>query len=445
MIIQFSVSNFKTFKEKATISLIASNYDKNTRESENVVPIPTFGIRILKGAVCYGANASGKSTFINALAFMKTFVTRSSIDSQKGDEINIDHFRLDPETDKGPSGFEIIFIYNNELYRYGFEISRKAVLAEWLYYRPKTKEIEVFYREGQRFEYHVKRFSKGHVLTKERLIRENALLISVAAQFNDSLAGNVIDWFQRLQIISGLKEDHHQEFTLGQASDSAQKKKILELLSVADLGIHDITLERIDPDNLPTDMPKHVKAQIQKKVSEENAEFISDILTTHRKYDAGGNYIEDVYFSLDKDESSGTLKFFSIAGPVLHALENGYPLFIDELDSKLHPNLVCKLIELYHSSLNNQRNAQIIFNTHDTNLLSSGLFRRDQIWFTEKNRYGAARLYSLSDFKSDVRKTNNFEHNYIQGKYGAVPILNDLHRFFVSQIPSIDDNENTEE
>lgn len=424
MIIQFSASNFKTFKEKATISLIASNYDKDTRESENVILVPAFGIRILKGAVIYGANASGKTTFVNALNFMKTFVMRSSTDSQKGDVIGIDPFRLDPETEKGSSSFEIIFIHNKELYRYGFEISKKAVLAEWLYYRPKTKEIEIFYREGQRFEYHVKRFSKGHILTKENLVRENALLISVAAQFNDMIAGDVIDWFQQLQIISGLREDHHQEFTLKQATENAQKKKILELLSVADLSIHDIILEHTDQDNLSESTD-------------------SDILTAHRKYDADGNYLGDTQFSLDKDESSGTRKFFALAGPVLHALENGYPLVVDELDSKLHPNLVCKLVGLYHSPLTNPLHAQLIFNTHDTNLLSAGLFRRDQIWFTEKNRYGAARLYSLSDFKSDVRRSDNFEHNYIQGKYGGVPILNEFTEINPSQIPSIDDNKNT--
>ncbi|MBW8684318.1 AAA family ATPase [Chitinophaga rhizophila] len=429
MIIEFSVSNFKTFKEKATISLIASNYDKDTRESENVTFNPTFGIRILTGAVIYGANASGKSTFINALAFMKAFVMRSSVDSQKGDEINIDPFRLDPASENTSSVFEIIFIYNDELYRYGFEISRKVVLAEWLYHRPKTKEIEIFYREGQRFEYHVRRFSKGHILTKEKLVRENALLISVAAQFNDNTAGSVLDWFQQLQIVSGLREDYHREFTVTQAADSLQKKKILALLSVADLSIQDITLEKADPDNVSSDLSKPAKTLL-------------NILTSHRRYDADGNYIDDVQLSLEKDESSGTLKLFALAGPILYALEHGYPLFIDELDSRLHPNLVSKLIELYHSHTTNRLHAQLIFNTHDTNLLSSSLFRRDQIWFTEKNRYGAAKLYSLSDIKSDVRRKDNFEHNYIVGKYGAVPILNDFSQFIASKI-SIDENTNT--
>ncbi len=432
MLIQFSVANFKTFKDKATLSLLASNYDKETRESENVMQIPEFSLRILKSAVVYGANASGKSKFMDAMVFMKNFVMRSSTDRLKGDPINVDPFRL-ADSENNPTEFEVLFLHNNEMYRYGFMVSRQAVLAEWLYHRPKTKEIEIFYREGQRFEFHVKRFAKGHTLAKQDLVRENALLLSVAAQFNDQLSSDVIDWFKKLKVISGLQEDRYQGFTMQKTEDAFLKKKILELLAVADLGIHDITLERFDPENLPADMPQSLKELIRKKISEENTEFISDILTTHRKYDADNNYVGDVKFSLDNDESSGTFKFFSLTGPVLDALEHGYPLFVDELDSKLHPNLVCKLTELFNSATSNPHNAQLIFNTHDTNLLSSGLFRRDQIWFTEKDRYGAATLYSLSDFKSEVRRTENFESNYIQGKYGAIPFLGDFSEPFTSQ------------
>jgi hypothetical protein len=132
---------------------------------------------------------------------------------------------------------------------------------------------------------------------------------------------------------------------------------------------------------------------------------------------------------MEDEESSGTKKFFALTGPVLDSIENGYVLVIDELDSKLHPNLVCKIVSLFNSKELNPKNAQLIFNTHDTNLLSSGLFRRDQIWFAEKDKYGASKLFSLADFKSEVRKTENFEDNYIRGKYGAVPFLGEFDNF----------------
>ncbi len=152
---------------------------------------------------------------------------------------------------------------------------------------------------------------------------------------------------------------------------------------------------------------------------------MSDILTTHKRYNSLKKAFDTVNFSLDDDESSGTKKFFALTGPILDVLENGHTLVVDELDSKLHPNLVGKIVSLFNSKELNQKNAQLIFNTHNTNLLKDDLFRRDQIWFTEKNKYGAAKLYSLADFKSDtVRKMEPFEENYIRGKYGAVPFLN---------------------
>lgn len=134
-----------------------------------------------------------------------------------------------------------------------------------------------------------------------------------------------------------------------------------------------------------------------------------------------------MHFSLKDDESSGTRKFFALIGLILKTIDKGSVLFVDELDSKLHPNLVCKIVSFFNSKKLNPNNAQLIFNTHDTNLLSSGLFRRDQIWFTQKDKYGATKLYSLADFKTDeVRKNEAFEDNYIRGKYGAVPFLGDF-------------------
>lgn len=166
------------------------------------------------------------------------------------------------------------------------------------------------------------------------------------------------------------------------------------------------------------------------------------MLTSHRQYDSNNKYIDDIHFSMDIDESSGTRKFFALTGPVLDVLENGYILVVDELDSKLHPNLVCKLISLFNSKDLNPRNAQLIFNTHDTNLLGSGLFRRDQIWFTEKNKFGSASLYSLADFKTDsVRKNEAFEENYIRGKYGSVPYLGFFDSLTFKKILMQDENE----
>lgn len=436
MLLQFSIKNFKTFKDKATLSLIASNYDKDTREDENIYFDKISGFRLLKSAVIYGANASGKSKLIEALTFMRYFVLNSSKDSQKGENINVQPFLLSTETENEASEFEIIFLYENVLYRYGFEASKEQILAEWLYSKPKTKEIELFYRDGNNFNVHPRNFTKGGTVAKEGFVRDNALLISVAAQFNEKTAITILDWFKRLKTLSGLNESGYQGFTMGKTQDPKHKTKILELIKAADLSIQDIQPQKLDADKLPKGLSKELREKIEREINEEKKEFISDILTTHKKYNADKKHIENINFSLDEDESSGTVKFFALTGPILDVLENGYSLVVDELDSKLHPNLVCKIISLFNSKEFNPKNAQLIFNTHDTNLLDSGLFRRDQIWFVDKDRFGAAKLYSLADFKSDeVRKKEAFEDNYIKGKYGAVPFLAffDNLKIFLSQ------------
>ncbi len=424
MLLQFSIKNFRTFKEKASLILVASNYDKETREFDNINQDAKFNLRILKSAVVYGANASGKSKLFEALGFMKHFVITSSKESQKGDKINIEPFRLNSDSEELPTEFEVVFIHQNVLYRYGFETDKEKIVSEWLYYKPKTKEIELFYRDGNKYETHERNFSKGKAVIKEGLVRDNALLVSVSAQFNESTSIAVIDWFKNLKYISGLNESGYQGFTMSRTEDPIHKASILDLLKAADLGIQDIKLQKLEIDKLPKEMPKELRDKIIKEVIEDKAEFISDVLTTHKKYDSNKQVIDNVNFSLDDDESSGTAKFFALTGPILDVIENGYTLVVDELDSKLHPNLVCKIVSLFNSKKLNKKNAQLIFNTHDTNLLSSGLFRRDQIWFAEKNKFGEAKLYSLADFKSDeVRKTESFEDNYVKGKYGAVPFL----------------------
>lgn len=424
MLLQFSVKNYKTFKEKATLSLVASNYDKETREVDNIYKDVKNGFRLLKTAIIYGANAGGKSKLFEAFSFMRYFVINSSKESLKGEVIDTIPFLLNEETENEPSEFEAIFTYNNLLYRYGFEVTNQKVISEWLYHKPKTKEVELFYREGDNFETHERGFSKGRTVIKEGLVRDNALLVSVAAQFNEKSAIDVIDWFKKLKTLSGLQESGYQGFTMRKTEDPVHKAKILELLKAADLSIKDIKLQKLDIDSLPKGMPKDLRDRVIREAKEEGAEFFSDVLTTHKKYDSAKKEIKDVYFSLEDDESSGTRKFFALTGPILDVVEKGHTLIVDELDSKLHPNLVCKIVSLFNSKEYNKKNAQLIFNTHDTNLLSSGLFRRDQIWFTNKDKYGEAQLYSLADFKSDeVRKSDPFEENYIRGKYGAVPFL----------------------
>jgi len=423
MLLQFSIKNFRTFKEKATLSFLASNYDKDTRELDNIFFGERFGLRVLKSAVIYGANASGKSKLLDAIEFMKDFVVNSSKESQKGEEIGVKPFRLSSETEKAPSEFEVIFDLHNVIYRYGFETTKEKIISEWLYSKSNAKEIEIFYRDDENILTHDKIFSKGKTIIKEGLIRDNALLVSVAAQFNDDTSILILNWFRELNIISGLSEHNFKNNTIIKIKSDKDKNKILDFLKAADLGIQDIEYEEFTLGESSEEIKQQFK-KMREQMKNIDPEAFSDISTIHNVYDSKKKIVNSTKFSVTKDESNGTRKFLYLSGTIIDVIERGGILIADELDSKLHPNLVCRIVSLFNSKEVNKKNAQLIFNTHDTNLLSSGLFRRDQIWFTDKNKYGEGKLYSLADFKSDeVRKGEAFEENYIRGKYGAVPFL----------------------
>jgi AAA15 family ATPase/GTPase len=300
-----------------------------------------------------------------------------------------------------------------------------------LFLRPETKEIELFYREKQQFSVHKTKFKVGNYLVKNGMVRANALLLSVAGQFNDKTAIKIFNWLKKLDIVSGLHSELYTGVSVHQLKNELQKKEILEFIKAADLGIDDLSPQLLDPDNLPKDLPTELTDLLKKTFKEnKNAEFFYDIMTNHKVYNDDNEFIKYTKLSMKADESEGTKKYFALSGLILDALQTGKILVIDELDAKLHPNLVSKLVELFNSKDKNRHGAQLICNTHDTNLLSAKLFRRDQIWFTEKDRYGAVTLYSLHDFMLEdgdkVRKGADFETNYIKGRYGAIPYLNDF-------------------
>ncbi|RTQ49716.1 ATP-binding protein [Hymenobacter gummosus] len=425
MLISFSVRNFRTFRDKVEWSLIASP-DK-TREEDNVIDVPEFGLRLLKSAVVYGANASGKSKLIKALGYMQWFVMDSSKNTQIGESTGVEPFMLNDISVYESSEFEIQFMCKNKLYRYGFEVSALHVEAEWLFMRSaKTvrnkPEVELFYRSGQEINFNSKQFG-GIVgeLVKNNAVRDNALLLSVAAQFNQVQAKVILDWFFGITILSGDDEDWEKALTLLLIRNPDQKPRILDFLSSADLDIEDV---RQGKQKHPDDgKPDETGERFRRWAKREQ----SDVKVQRRLYSDNRESVGFIDFNLNWHESAGTRKMLDLAGPVLSSLRLGWVLVIDELDARLHPNLVSKIVQLFNSKETNPNNAQLLFNTHDTNLLTSGNFRRDQIWFTEKNRYGEATLYSLADFKTDVvKKNDDFEANYVRGKYGAVPYLGDF-------------------
>ncbi len=404
MLIEFSVGNYRSFKEVVTFSMVAAPIvvGDNTASKNNLFSA-TKEIELLKSAAIYGANASGKSNLVRAISFMKEF-TINSVGSHITSEIDAESYRLNIESEKEPSYFEIVFIIGTTRYRYGFEVDRHSVKSEWLYQTLRTKESKLFDRENSQIKVFGK-FSEGRSL--ENKTRKNALFLSVAAQFNGDIATDVVDWFNELNIFNNLDDGDYDNVTIDALIEGHRTQDLIGLVTSLDLGIKDIQM-------IKTPLPEFPGA------------ISYEVKTAHWKYDGGENKVDTEYFELDENESAGTQKLFNISGLLINILQTGEILIVDELDARLHPLISCAIVKLFNSPITNPRNAQLIFTTHDTNLLSANMFRKDQIWFTEKDRYGATDLYSLVEY--EIPNDAPFEQDYIAGKYGAIPFIGDLNR-----------------
>ncbi|NET29123.1 ATP/GTP-binding protein [Okeania sp. SIO1I7] len=423
MLIQFSVGNYLSFNKIVTLSMVTTDLTANNKSvDENNVFQVDDELSLLKSCAVYGANASGKSNLVKALDFMRRFVLNSSKETQIEDAINVEEFRLSTETEVEPSFFEIVFILDHKLYRYGFEVDTKQVVSEWLFYVPKVRETRLFERDENGIEM-TKVFKEGELIAEKT--RNNALFLSVNAQFNGKISTSILRWFIDLNVISGLHSDFYQQLTIEFFKDSQYKKEIIQLIRKWDLGIDDIKIDTINI--LPEQLSEIYSEEFRKFMINHEAQT-DDIQTFHKKYDSEGKVASLEVFDFYEDESEGTKKLFAFAVPILDTLKNGEILIIDELDARLHPIITRAIIDLFNSNKTNPKNAQLIFTTHDTNLLSNKIFRRDQIWFTEKNQQGATDLYSLVEYK--VPNDTTFESDYIKGKYGAIPFLGNFTELF---------------
>ena len=420
MLIEFTVGNYRSFHESQTLSMIAAPIkSKNPSLDENCVIQLSDNPSLLTNTAVYGANASGKSNLVQALAFMKSFVMNSSKGTKAIGGIDVERFRLSKTAVNQPSHFEIVFIESGKRYRYGFEVTKERVIAEWLYFVPSTREARLFEREGDTISMG-RYFKEGH--TRKEQMRPNALFLSVVAQWNGTIAQNLVAWFRKLSIISGLQDVGMLSYTSRQLLEGEHSEAIKRLICRLDLGITDIQAKKLPSQKspLPSNMVREVQAAYRTIMDAADGDIL--VQTVHTQYDEEGNPTGQELFDLNEHESEGTQKLFAMSGPLLDTLQKGCVLVIDELDARLHPLMTREIIMLFNQKLTNPHGAQLIFNTQDSNLLDNSLFRRDQIWFVEKNRQGATILYSLAEFR--VRNDKDYERGYIQGQFGAIPYLN---------------------
>ena len=408
MLIQFTVGNFLSFKEKITLSMVKSAMHDLP---ENVIEA-TDDFELLKSAVIYGANASGKSNLMFALRFMSFFAIDSFRSFQKGEEIGAFSFRLSETSITKPSFFEIVFLIGGVIYKYGFEVDNKKVNKEWLYYTQKNSEKTLFIRDGLKFEISGKDFPEG--LNKESDTRDNCLFLSLVSQLNGPISSKIINWFMKIRFSSS---PNIKSVFSSIEKDLNLKEDVMKFVSIADNGVIDFTATDILPEQPGDNSPQVRKISEIKKLMY----FIHNIFNEKKEISGTTKFDVDA-------ESEGTKRMFALSVPIINALKNGEIIVIDELENHLHPKLFEHIIKLFNS-YNNKNNAQLIFATHNLTCMNNTCFRRDQIWFTEKNSLGESSLFSLADYKLNDKKIRNdasYRKDYLLGKYGAVPFINEI-------------------
>ena len=413
MLVSFKIENFKSFKDNTQFSMEASKL-KNLEE-ENTFRVNN--INLLKSAVVYGANAGGKSNLLKAVYHMKELVLNSI---NLSNNVQLQPFLLDKSSAEKEISFEIEFIIEETLYRYGFKIlSNRVVLKEWLfqkYLKPRARESKLFVRDEQLIDMS-STFKEGKLLTEKT--REDTLFLTVVRQFNGEISEKIVSWFKELKFLLNHGSDDYKIYSYAKLEDEEFKDSIVKLIKNADTGISDIIKENLTYDELKekSENLDNLPNFIINKIKEDG---VSTIKTKHIQYD-NGVFNKFIDFSLDM-ESLGTQKLLALSAIIIETLLNGTVLIVDELDNSLHTELVESIIKLFNSKEYNKKGAQLIFTTHDTNLLTQKLFRRDQIWFVEKDIYGSTQLYSLLDFgRGKARDDLVLEKNYLEGKFGAVP------------------------
>ena len=380
MLLEFHCSNHKSIKEKVTFSMIAGS-DTTSEEF-----LKTYGnLRVLRSAIIYGANGSGKSNFISALSFMRDLVS-NSMRYQPGQQIIQMGHKLCSE--KVPSKYEIQFVRNEVRYAYGFSIRGNAILDEYLYYFPKGRQVKIFERVG--LEIKAGDRYKSLFDLSISVLKENRLFLSCAANYSSrkEIEEAFLFFNTDLVIYNSEKNDWIEYSIQLMQNNKAMKKKFMNILQALGTGIQEIHL---------SDQSKS-KADANAKVVYDRFEV--DLMT---------------------EESAGIKRLFQMICPMLDILDTGKVLICDELENSLHESVISQVVQMFQTYAK-EPFAQLIFTTHDTSLLDTDLFRRDQVWFTQLNQERATDLYSLVEIRN-VRKTENLEKGYVSGKYGAIPML----------------------
>ncbi len=417
MLLQFSFSNYKCFKNEAVLNLTAPLGEK----TKGFVRALEGRTGLLKVAVVYGANASGKTKLFEAFRFLKYFVcppTREGrlpvLDYWRR---QYDAFRLSTSSPRESSFFEAVMVIDGVQYRYGVELSADEVLSEWLYQK-RQREINIFSREGASIKYNKEQLNVkvASSILSAGMVSPTSSFLAILKTFNEPLATRVASWFEGAVVISA--NDIRPAAGLDYVGEEHRKQQITRLMKAFDFNIEDMRLQEMRTG----DVPDKVRSMVGEDALQ--GSVYEGISTAHRRYNALYERVDDVWFSLEKDESYGTNRLFWLSWAIVTALEKGVPLFIDEFDSGMHPYIATQIVDLFYRS---DSRAQLIVNTHNASLLrykredGERLLTKHQVYLVDKNRYGESSLTALTDFSGDMR--SNLENLYLEGDFGGVPYI----------------------
>jgi hypothetical protein len=418
MLVEFSATNFRSISEVQKLTLVAGpgkeHLGQNTFDS-GLTGFP----RLLRSAVIYGANAAGKTNLLRAMQFMQGLVVNSAA-FQEATRVAHSPFRLSKKAAASPSEFEVVFVDQGVRYEYGFSVDANRVHKEWLiaypHGRPQNWFERTYHEKKNEYEWQFSAKLKGSPRVWRDATRANALFLSTATQLNSEQLRPIFQWFQKKLVVIGTGGTLlNPELTFKLFEQSDAKQKLLQFVHAADLGVHDLSLQRQSASPIMA-----VGGNIAQEPQPPGPiTTLVRVTSYHKAADTKDLIAMDI-----GEESAGTQRLFQSAGAWLNVLNNGEVILYDELDTSLHPLMTRFLIGLFHDKATNPKNAQLVFTTHDTSLLDSEIFRRDQIWFIEKDKKGASRLYPLSDFSP--RRDEKLERGYLRGRYGALPFIGEL-------------------
>ena len=414
MLVEFRVKNFRSLRDEQVFTLVASK-DKSLEETHTLSTGLKAAPSLLRSAVVYGANAGGKSNLIKALQYMRGVVLESATIIQPGQSFAVQPFRLDSQSTQQPTEFEVTFILDGVRYQYGFAMTPQRIINEYLLVYKAFKPQRWFERhfdvDSGKDVYEFGPGLKGAKTLWEGATRPNSLFLSMAVQLNSEAMRPIFDWFTTGLVIFNEQTSLSPQTSIKMLQQIEGRKQICELLCAADISIADIDVvtRKVPGQTVHFDLLAGKTEVRHEEVEEHQLRFSHE--TEH------GNAVFDLL-----DESNGTRNLLFLTGPVLDILKKGLTLVIDELDTSLHTLLVRELVRLFHNPDVNTGGAQLIFTTHDTSLLDApDLFRRDQVWFIEKDKDQASTLVALAEFSP--RKNEAMERGYLMGRYGGVPFL----------------------